>query len=270
MTIIVISDKKKDGGGGEADKQGKEASGKFVALPIRLCEPHPDLQTRLRYDQIDRLAEDIRVNGQLQPGRAVEKEDGTGYRVYLGIGRLLAVRKLFEQHGEPRSYFALLDEGLPFIELFLRSMSENLRREDLSVLEEARSYYLASRLADEDELIEAAARLGEGAAAVKRKIVVARTFGDKLERLYEIERRAGFSFQLGHLEVFAEISDERTLYETAAVTASSRFNAKEARDSLRQHSPGRLIGGVPWFGGALPAVCFTERSGGGGRRRGKR
>ena len=53
----------------------------------RSFEPggHPDLQTRLKYDQVDALAEDIRAHGQLQPGRAVEKPDGTGYWIYMGI-----------------------------------------------------------------------------------------------------------------------------------------------------------------------------------------
>jgi hypothetical protein len=36
---------------------------------------------------------------------AVEKPDLTGYMVYLGIGRLLAIKKSFEKYGEPSGYF---------------------------------------------------------------------------------------------------------------------------------------------------------------------
>lgn len=254
-----------DSGSGSAKGQHKmKEEGKLAALPIRLCEPHPDLQTRLRYDQVDRLAEDIRVNGQLQPGRAVEKPDGTGYLVYLGIGRLLAIRKLFDEYGEPRSYFALLDEGLPFVELFSRSMSENLKRRNLSLLEEVRSYYLASKLVSEKELVEASSRIGEGASAVKRRIALAALFGDKLERLYDIETRAGFSFQLGHLEVLAKLDDEKAFYEMAVVIACSRFSVKEAQASVRTTSLAHLVSRLaPWFAELFPQYAQKEEARGG-------
>ena len=164
--------------------RGKEpeakSEGKLVALPVKLCEPHPDLQTRLKYDQVDALAEDIRVHGQLQPGRAVEKPDGTGYWIYMGIGRLFAIKKLFEKDGEPKSYYALLDEGLPFVELFSRSMSENLKRRNLSVLEEVRSFWLASQKAKVEEIIAASSKIGEEPGMVRKRIELARVLGEKL------------------------------------------------------------------------------------------
>ena len=172
-------------------KGSKAPEGRLVALPVKLCEPHPDLQTRLKYDQIDVLAEDIRVHGQLQPGRAVERPDGTGYWVYLGIGRLLAIKALFEKEGEPKSYYALLDEGLPFLELFSRSMSENLKRRNLSVLEEVRSFWLASQKAKEDEIIAAAAKIGDDPRTVRKRMELAETLGDRLGRLTMSRRKQG-------------------------------------------------------------------------------
>ena len=232
---------------------------RVVALPVELCEPHPDLQTRFSYDQIDRLAEDIRVNGQLQPGRAVEKHDGTGYFVYIGRNRLLAVRRLFEKYGQPTRYFAILDDMLPFVELFSRSMSENLRSKSLSVLDEMRSYDLASKLAGEKEILRASYRIGASAEEVKRMISLAGVFGDKLKRLYDIEAKTGFSFQLGHLEVFAEASDERKLYEMAAVAAVSRFTAREVKASLRASTLSGLVDGlVPWFSELFPEYGGTK------------
>ncbi|MDE1852786.1 MAG: ParB N-terminal domain-containing protein [Thaumarchaeota archaeon] len=233
----------------------------MVALPTKLCEPHPDLQTRLKYDQVDALAEDIKVHGQLQPGRAVERPDGTGYFVYMGIGRLLAVKKLFEKDGEPKSYYALLDEGLPFVELFSRSMSENLKRRNLSVLEEVRSFYLASLKADEDEIVAASAKIGEEPSMVRKRIELARILGDKLGRLYEVERRgrAGFSFQLGHLDVLSKISDEKELYEFAAGAANAGFNVKEFQNSLKNKSIDKMVSGLPeWFGELFPEYARKE------------
>ena len=233
----------------------------MVALPTKLCEPHPDLQTRLKYDQVDALAEDIKVHGQLQPGRAVERPDGTGYFVYMGIGRLLAVKELFEKDGEPKSYYALLDEGLPFVELFSRSMSENLKRRNLSVLEEVRSFYLASQKADEDEIIAASAKIGEEPSMVRKRIELARILGDKLGRLYEVERRgrAGFSFQLGHLDVLSKIGDEKELYEFAAGAANAGFNVKEFQNSLKNKSIDKMVSGLPeWFGELFPEYAKKE------------
>ena len=232
-----------------------KSEGRLVALPVKLCEPHPDLQTRLKYDQVDALAEDIKVHGQLQPGRAVERPDGTGYYVYMGIGRLLAVKQLFEGDGEPKSYYALLDEGLPFVELFSRSMSENLKRRNLSVLEEVRSFYLASQKADEDEIVAASAKIGEEPSMVRKRIELARILGDKLGRLYEVERRgrAGFSFQLGHLDVLSKIGDEKELYEFAAGAANAGFNVKEFQNSLKNKSIDKMVSGLPeWFGELFP------------------
>lgn len=248
------------------EKQQEKAASdgsKLVALPIELCQPYPGLQNRLRNDQIDRLAEDIRVNGQLQPGRVVKKRDGTGYFVYIGKGRLLAVRRLFEKYGCPTRYLALLDEELSFAELFSRSMSENLRSKNLSVLDEMRSYDLASKLAGEEEVLRASCRIGENADGVKRMISLADVFGDKLKRLCDIEVKTGFSFQLGHLEAFAEAGDERKLYEMAAVAAVSRFTGREVKASLRASTLSGLVDGlVPWFGELFPEYGGTTTASG--------
>jgi hypothetical protein len=251
------------GGTKEPETRGE---GKLVALPVKLCEPHPDLQTRLKYDQVDALAEDMRVHGQLQPGRAVERPDGTGYWIYMGIGRLLAVKKLFEKEGEPRSYYALLDEGLTFVELFSRSMSENMKRRNLSVLEEVRSFYLASLRADEDEIIAAASRIGDEPAAVKRRVELAKALGDKLEKLYDVEAKAhnGFAFQIGHLEALARISGDRALYEAAAAAAFCRFSVKELQSSLRNNSIDRVSSGLPeWFHEVFPEYARKPEEEGG-------
>ncbi|MDG6904055.1 MAG: hypothetical protein JRN72_04560 [Nitrososphaerota archaeon] len=246
----------------QEEKVAKE-DWRAVALPIELCEPHPDLHSRLEYHQIDRLAEDIRVNGQLQPGRAVEKQDGTGYFVYIGRNRLFAVRRLFEKYGQPTSYLTILDDRLPFVELFSRSMSENLRSKNLSVLDEMRSYDLASKLAGEKEILQASCRIGESAEEVKRMISLAGVFGDKLKRLYDIEVKTGFSFQLGHLEAFAEASDERKLYEMAAVAAVSRFTAREVKASLRASTLSGLVDGLaPWFSELFPEYGSTTTASG--------
>ena len=241
-----------------------KTEGRLVALPVKLCEPHPDLQTRLKYDQVDRLAEDIRAHGQLQPGRAVEKPDGTGYLAYIGIGRLLAVKKLFEEHGEPRSYYALLDEGLSFVELFSRSMSENLKRRNLSVLEEVRSYYLASLKAGESEIVQASAEIGEDPASVRKKMELAKVIGERLRGLYEIEGKEGFSFQLGHLEAFGKIDDEQEFYLTAAATAFARFKVHELQASLRNRSIERVALGLPdWFKELFPKYADKKKDEGG-------
>jgi ParB-like chromosome segregation protein Spo0J len=238
-----------------------KSDGRLVALPVKLCEPHPDLQTRLKYDQVDALAEDIRVHGQLQPGRAVERPDGTGYWIYMGIGRLLAIKELFEKDGEPRSYYALLDEGLPFVELFSRSMSENLKRRNLSVLEEVRSFYLASQKASEDEIVAASSRIGEEPAAVRRRIELAKVLGDKLSKMYDMEAKAqnGFAFQIGHLEALAKVGGEKALYEAAAAAANARFSVKELQSSLRNNSIDKVASGLPeWFYEIFPEYAMKE------------
>ena len=236
-----------------------KAEGRLVALPVKLCEPHPDLRTRLKYDQVDKLAKDIKVHGLLQPGRAVENPDGTGYWIYMGIGRLLAIKKLFEEFGEPKSYFAQLDEGLSFIDLFSRSMSENLKRRNLSLLEQERTYYQASLKANDSEIMQASGEIGEDPSMVRKKIELARALGERFGRLYEIEGKEGFSFQLGHLETLAKVTDERGFYLAAASTAFARFKVHELQASLRNRSLERVALGLPgWFGELFPEYAIER------------
>jgi hypothetical protein len=57
---------------------------RVISIPIGLVEPHPRLMLRFSYD-VGPLAELIRSsvdedtpNGQLNPGRVVQKRDGKG------------------------------------------------------------------------------------------------------------------------------------------------------------------------------------------------
>ena len=249
-------------------REETKGEGKLAALPVKLCDPHPDLQTRLRYDQVDELAKDIKAHGLLQPGRAVKNPDGTRYWVYQGIGRLFAVKKLFEEYGEPKSYLALLDEGLSFVELFSRSMSENLKRRNLSVLEEVRSFDLASQRAGEDEIVAASSKIGEDPRVVRRRIELAGILGDKLGKLYEVEARArpGFSFQIGHLEALSKVEGRKELFQAAAATAVARFSVKELQSSLLHNSIDKVVSGLPeWFDELFPEYAEAGQGSGGTR-----
>ena len=128
-------------------------------------------------------------------------------------------------------------------------------RRNLSVLEEVRSFYLASQKADEDEIVAASAKIGEEPSMVRKRIDLARILGDKLGKLYEVETRgrAGFSFQLGHLDVLSKIGDEKEFYEFAAGAANAGFNVKEFQNSLKNKSIDKMVSGLPeWFGELFP------------------
>jgi hypothetical protein len=67
-----------------------------IGLAIGTIDVHPKFLFRFDYvdESLKSLSESIRQVGQLQPGRVVPKNDASGYLVYIGIRRFMAVKKL--------------------------------------------------------------------------------------------------------------------------------------------------------------------------------
>lgn len=153
------------------------------SIPIRLIVPSP-YQPRRRFveEKLDELAASIRQQGVLQP--ILVRSLGSRYELVAGERRLRAAGKagLAEIPAIVRS---LSDE-----QAFEIALIENLQREDISVVEEARAY---ERLAQEFGYSQAeiALRTGKSRAAVSNTLRLLQLPGPLLDLLDQGELTEG-------------------------------------------------------------------------------
>lgn len=123
-----------------------ENAGSLRLIPVTNIKPLPG-QPRTHFDEeaLDQLAASIAARGVIQPV-IVQPQDGGEYRLVAGERRWRAARKAglaeipaIVRNLDPREVMAL-------------ALIENLQREDLNPLEEARAY---QRLADDDGMTQA-------------------------------------------------------------------------------------------------------------------
>ena len=116
-----------------SDDTGSEASNS--TLPLREIEPDPE-QPRKRFDDdaLNQLADSITENGLLQPIAVRPKKVGPGYIIIAGERRWRAAR-LAGLDEVPVIIKDVTDEQAAALALI-----ENLQREDLNPIEEAKGY----------------------------------------------------------------------------------------------------------------------------------
>lgn len=117
----------------------------LASLSVASIDPHPD-QPRRRFDEqaLDELAASIAARGVIQPV-IVTPLPGGRYRLVAGERRWRAAQKA-QLHEIP----ALIRE-LDAREVTALALIENLQREDLNPVEEARAYY---RLAEQEGMTQ--------------------------------------------------------------------------------------------------------------------
>ena len=128
-----------------AAPDGSPTSG-LALLPVSRIEPHPE-QPRRRFDEaaLDELAASIAARGVIQPVIVTPHGEGR-YRLVAGERRWRAAQKA-QLHEIPALIRELSDR-----EVMALALIENLQREDLNPIEEARAYHL---LANREHLTQA-------------------------------------------------------------------------------------------------------------------
>jgi ParB family chromosome partitioning protein len=122
------------------------ADGGLAALPVAAIEPHPE-QPRRHFDEaaLDELAASIAARGVIQPVIVRSLGDGR-WQLVAGERRWRAAQKA-QLHEIPALIRDLDDR-----EVMALALIENLQREDLNPIEEARAYH---RLAEGEGLTQA-------------------------------------------------------------------------------------------------------------------
>lgn len=130
--------------GAAAAGEGGTATG-LAMLQVSAIVPHPG-QPRRRFDEasLDELAASIAARGVIQP--VIVTPHGQGYRLVAGERRWRAAQKA-QLHEIPALIRDLGDREITALALI-----ENLQREDLNPVEEARAYH---KLAEDEGLTQA-------------------------------------------------------------------------------------------------------------------
>jgi ParB-like chromosome segregation protein Spo0J len=244
-----------------------------VGLAIGIIDVHPKFLFRFDYDDesLKSLSESIRQVGQLQPGRVVPKNDASGYLVYIGIRRFMAIKKLYSETGEQAfsRFYAIIDEGLTEAEMFARAIAENMgekgERKELSLPEEILTFGRFSKMMEGEEGAKVLRMINRDSSFLRKRLALARNLSEeRLGQLYRIEKASGFRFTIAHLEYLQRIEEKRRFLLTAAVIAEARLKPNRtnlAEDILKQGFPK-----IGWFQENFPELNEQEGSAHGGQQ----
>ena len=182
----------------EAPIGGDTESG-IRTLPTGALSPHPD-QPRRRFDDalLDELAASIKARGVIQP--IVVRPHGRGYQIVAGERRWRAAQRA-QLHEVP-----VVVRDFADAETLEIALVENIQREDLNAIEEARAY---QRLADEYGHTQ------EALAAIVHK---SRSHIANLLRLLDLPERVQArvvdgSLSMGHARALIGAADVENLAE---------------------------------------------------------
>lgn len=190
-------------------------------LPVTAIQPNP-LQPRQAFDQaaIDELAESIRQKGILQP-LLVRRVNGA-YELIAGERRFRAAQQL----GMEQVPVTVRDcaDG----EMLEVALIENIQRENLNALEEARAY---RRLSDEFNLTqdEIAKRVGKDRSTVANTVRL-------LQLPQEIQRQIECgALSAGHARALVNAGPEAAKIKLAREIVARRLTVREAEKLAKRH-----------------------------------
>lgn len=194
-----------------------------LSVPLAAIQPNP-LQPRQAFDEgaIDELARSIREKGILQP--LLVRRAGGGYELIAGERRLRAAQRLGLDQ-VPVTIRECADG-----EVLEMALIENIQRENLNALEEARAY---RRLSDEFQLTqdEIAKRVGKDRSTVANTLRLLQ-LPQEIQR--EIERGA---LSAGHARALVNAGSEaaklKLAHEIVARRLTVRDTEKLAKRQLR-------------------------------------
>ncbi|MDO8880430.1 MAG: ParB/RepB/Spo0J family partition protein [Coriobacteriia bacterium] len=206
---------------------GQEAGTEVLELPIASVEPNPH-QPRTTMDEthISELADSIKKVGVLQP--IVVRPIGNEYQIIAGERRWRAAREAGLEKVPVRVMMCSETEALAL------ALIENLQREDLNPVEEARGY---RRLIDEYHMTqsELADRVSKSRSAVTNTLRLLDLPEDILELLYNSQISAG------HARAILSIPDDDRRHTLARKCVDEGLSVREAESIAKLLAAGANI-----------------------------
>jgi ParB family chromosome partitioning protein len=201
---------------------GADGASKHTLVALSAIHPNP-LQPRQHFGDagIDELAESIRQKGILQP--LLVRRTGEGFELIAGERRFRAAQRLGLEHVPVTVRQA--DDS----EMLEMALIENIQREDLNPLEEARAY---RRLIDEFDLTQEdiATRVGKDRSTVANTI---RLLQLPAEILAELERG---SLTAGHARALVSIRSDEIKVDLAREIVARRLTVRQTERLAKEKS----------------------------------
>ncbi|MCB2058932.1 MAG: ParB/RepB/Spo0J family partition protein [Novosphingobium sp.] len=211
------------------ESSGGAAGGGLAMLAISTIEPHP-AQPRRNFDEaaLDELAASIAQRGVIQP--VIVRHTGRGrYQLVAGERRWRAAQRA-QLHEIPALIRDLGDR-----EVMALALIENLQREDLNPIEEARAY---QRLAEEEGLTQ---------AEIARMVDKSRSHVANIQRLLALPEAVvdlveDGSLSMGHAR--ALIGADNAV-EIARAAVAKRLSVREVERLVRRQTHGDSVPSRP-------------------------
>lgn len=207
------------GASGRAGEGGSPSAG-LAVLPIAEITPDPN-QPRRHFDEaaLEELAASIAQRGVIQPV-IVRRMDNGRYQLVAGERRWRAAQKA-QLHEVPALIRDLSDRDVMALALI-----ENLQREDLNPIEEARAY---NRLAESEGLTQ---------AEIARMVDKSRSHVANLQRLLALPERVitlveRGDLSMGHARALIGADEAEDIAEAAV---AQRMSVREVEKLVRRKS----------------------------------
>lgn len=206
---------------------GQEVGGEVLELSIRSIAPNPGQpRTDIDEEQIAELADSIRKVGVLQP--IIVRPQAEGYQIIAGERRWRAATAAGLDKVPVRVMACTETEALAL------ALIENLQREDLNPMEEARGY---RKLLTEHKMTQAelADRVSKSRSAVTNTLRLL----DLPEEIQEMLYRGRLS--AGHARAILSVPDEERRMTLANKCAEEGLSVREAENLARLLAAGAPI-----------------------------
>lgn len=222
ITADVMSAERTPKGTEKGDNSPLPAVEGLSRLPVASLQPNPD-QPRTQFDDaaLDELAASIAARGVIQPV-IVRNVGGGTYQIVAGERRWRASQKA-GLHDIP-----VLIRDLSDREVMALALIENLQREDLNPVEEARAY---QRLADVEDLTQ---------AEIAKMVDKSRSHVANIQRLLALPEgvlaylEAG-KLSMGHARALIGLDDAQALADQAV---RRTLSVREVERLARSSKPG--------------------------------
>lgn len=201
----------------------EEPKERIILIPVDQIKPNP-FQPRQEFDpeKIQELAQSIKEKGLIQPILVRKKEDY--YELIAGERRLRAL-KLLNINEIPAIVKEIEDKSMLEI-----SLIENIQREDLNPIEQAKAYqYLMEKFQiGQDELAQILGKARSTIANILRLLKL------PLEIQEEI-KRARLSY--GHARALIEIEDQELQKSLVKAVLENDLSVRELENLIRSKRP---------------------------------
>ena len=195
-------------------------TGRVIFLPARVIRPNPAQPRKIfREDALNELAESIRIHGVLQPLSV--RRIGTSYELIAGERRLRAAQ--LAGLNEIPCIVMTMDEK----ESGMAALVENLQRQDLDFIEEARGLsYLMNQWSMSQE--QTAKIIGKSQSSVANKLRLLRHSPEVLSAI----REGGLTER--HARALLKLEDEEMKLKAISVIAAQGMSVARAESYIRQ------------------------------------